>query len=164
MNSLRRLDQLLRYVEDAALTILLGSLIVLAVSQISLRNFADTGFQWTDPVLRILVLWLGLVGAVAAARDGKHINIDLLSKYTKGRWKAASNVVTDLFAACICALVSWFSYEFILGEAEFGALGTANVPVWIYQAIIPAAFFLISLRFFAHALGHLFRILRNEKA
>jgi len=164
VNSLRRLDQLLRYVENAALTILLVSLIVLAVSQISLRNLADTGFQWADPVLRILVLWLGLVGAVAAARDGKHISIDLLSKYASGRWKAASNVVTDLFAACICALVSWFSYEFVLGEAEFGAVGAANVPVWIYQSIIPAAFLLIAMRFFAHALAHFFRFLRNQEA
>lgn len=85
MNSLRKLDRLLRYFEDAALTFLLGGMIILAVLQIGLRNFADTGFQWADPFLRILVLWLGLVGAIAATRDGKHINIDILSKYVAGR-------------------------------------------------------------------------------
>lgn len=162
MNRLRKLDGLLRKFEDAALTILLGSMIFLAVSQIALRNFADTGFQWADPVLRILVLWLGLAGAVAATRDDKHINIDILSKYAAGRWKAAAKVVTDLFAAFICGLVGWFSYEFVLVEAQFGLLGTGSVPVWIYQSIIPAAFMLIAIRFFVHAIMHLVRFLRNE--
>lgn len=165
MNSLRKLDQLLRYFEDGLLTVLLVGMIVLAVLQIGLRNFADTGFLWADPLLRILVLWLGLVGAVAATRDDKHINIDILSKYVALRWQAATKVVTQIFSAFICALVSWFSYNFVVGEAEFELIGAANVPVWIYQSIIPAAFALIAFRFCVHAFANLFRLLLNvEKA
>ena len=163
MNSLRKLDRLLRYFENTVLTVLLLGMILLAVSQIGMRNFADTGFQWGDPVLRILVLWLGLAGAVAATRDRKHISIDILSKYAKGRWKSAANVLTDLFAAIVCSLVSWSSYEFVLGEAEYGLTGAGNVPVWIYQSIIPAAFMLIAFRYFTHAFLHVGRFWRNEK-
>lgn len=163
MNSLRKLDQLLRYFENAVLTSLLGGMIILAVLQIGLRNFADTGFQWADPVLRILVLWLGLVGAIAATRDGKHINIDILSKYVAGRWQAGTNLLTELFAAIICALVGYFSYEFVLGEAEFGLVGAGNIPIWVYQSIIPIAFMLIGFRFLVRAFMHFFRFLRNEE-
>ena len=66
VSSLRKLDQLLRHFEDGVLAVLLGGMILLATLQIGLRNFADTGFIWADPLLRIMVLWLGLVGAVAA--------------------------------------------------------------------------------------------------
>jgi TRAP-type C4-dicarboxylate transport system permease small subunit len=163
VNSLRKLDQLLRYFEDGVLTVLLGGMIVLAVLQIGLRNFADTGFLWADPVLRILVLWLGLAGAVAATRDDKHVNIDILSKYAPGRWKQGAKVLTDLFAASICGLVGWFSYEFVLVEAQFGLLGAGNVPVWVYQSIIPVAFVLIAIRFFVHAFVRFLRLLRNEE-
>ena len=159
---MRKLDRLLRFFEDATLTGLLGGMIVLAVSQIALRNFADTGFQWADPLLRILVLWLGLVGAIAATRDGNHINIDLLSKYATGRWKSVASVITELFAAAVCGFVGWFSYEFVSGEAELGLVGTGNVPVWIYQAIIPAAFMLIAFRFVVHSIMHLVSLVRNE--
>jgi TRAP-type C4-dicarboxylate transport system permease small subunit len=137
VNSLHKLDGLLRHFENAALTVLLASMIVLAVSQIALRNFADTGFQWADPVLRILVLWLG---------------------------KTAVNLLTDLFSAVICALVGWFSFEFVVGEAEFGLTGAGNVPVWIFQSIIPTAFMLIAARFGVHAITHLLRLLRNERS
>lgn len=163
MNSLRKLDQLLRYFENAVLTFLLGGMILLAVMQIGLRNFADTGFQWADPVLRILVLWLALVGAIAATRDGKHINIDILSKYVAGRWQAATNVVTELFAAIVCALVGYVSYDFVLGEAEFGLVGAGNVPNWVYQSIIPVAFMLIAFRYLVRAFMHFLRFLRNEE-
>jgi TRAP-type C4-dicarboxylate transport system permease small subunit len=163
VNSLRKLDELLRYFENAVLALLLGGMIILAVMQIGLRNFADTGFQWADPVLRILVLWLGLAGAIAATRDGKHINIDILSKYVAGRWLAATNVVTELFAAIVCALVGYVSYEFVLGEAEYGLGGAGNIPVWVYQSIIPVAFMLIAFRYLARAFMHLLRFLRNEE-
>jgi TRAP-type C4-dicarboxylate transport system permease small subunit len=66
--------------EDALLVVLLSTMIVLAGTQIILRNFLDSGFVWIDPLLRVLVLWLGLLGATVATRNNKHIRIDLLSK------------------------------------------------------------------------------------
>ena len=54
--------------EDALLVILLTAMIVLACTQILLRNFFDSGIVWIDPLLRVMVLWLGLVGATVATR------------------------------------------------------------------------------------------------
>ncbi|TNF86538.1 MAG: TRAP transporter small permease subunit, partial [Gammaproteobacteria bacterium] len=67
--------------EDALLVILLTAMIVLACTQILLRNFFDSGIVWIDPLLRVMVLWIGLVGATVATRHNKHIRIDLLSRY-----------------------------------------------------------------------------------
>ena len=163
VSSLRKLDQLLRHFEDGVLAVLLGGMILLATLQIGLRNLADTGFIWADPVLRIMVLWLGLVGAVAATRDDRHINIDLLSRFATGRWRAATKVLTDLFAAFICGVVTWNSYEFVVGEAEYGLTGIADVPVWIFQSIIPAAFALMAFRFAVHAFMQLEGVFRGEQ-
>ena len=49
--------------EDALLVALLGVLLLLASTQILLRNLFDAGLTWADPLLRVLVLWLGLLGA-----------------------------------------------------------------------------------------------------
>ncbi len=164
MRILRKLDEALRHVEDGILAMLLGGMILLAALQIGLRNFADTGFIWAGPVLRILVLWLGLVGAVAATRDDRHINIDILSRFVSDRWHAAVKTLTDVFAAFVCGLVSWYSYEFVLGEAEYGLTGVGDLPVWIFQSVIPAAFILMSFRFTVHALANLACFVRGETA
>ena len=66
--------------EDALLVLLLSAMIALASTQILLRNLFDSGFVWIDPLLRVLVLWLGLIGATVATRNNRHIRIDLLSK------------------------------------------------------------------------------------
>ena len=52
---------------------------LLAVAQIVLREAFSTGFVWADELLKLLVLWLAMVGSVAASRDNRHIRIDALS-------------------------------------------------------------------------------------
>ncbi len=69
--------------EDALLVLLLSTMIVLASTQILLRNLFDSGFVWIDPLLRVLVLWLGLIGATVATRNNRHIRIDLLTRFFK---------------------------------------------------------------------------------
>ena len=49
--------------------LLLLVMILLATTQILLRDLLETGLSWADPVLRLLVLWLALLGAMAATRD-----------------------------------------------------------------------------------------------
>jgi TRAP-type C4-dicarboxylate transport system permease small subunit len=55
-------------VEDVILVILLSTMIGMAAFQILFRNLFDAGIVWGDILVRILVLWLGLVGAMVATR------------------------------------------------------------------------------------------------
>jgi len=119
----------------------------LAVLQIILRNFFQSGIQWGEPFLRILVLWLGLIGAMIASRNGKHINIDLLSKYMPEHIASISKIFCQLFTAIICAIVAYYSFEFILLEKESGDIAFSNVPLWVCESIIPISFSVISLRY-----------------
>lgn len=139
----RRLHQL----EDAFLALLLGSMIVLAVLQILLRNFAGTSLTWIDPLLRVEVLWLGLLGAAAAARTGRHITIDLLEPVLKGSAKVQLARLANLAAAVVCAVVAWYAFQFVLLEKEFPTPGVLGLPTWVFQTVIPYSFGLMSLRF-----------------
>ncbi len=119
----------------------------LAFSQIVLRIFFATGILWGDPLLRHLLLWVALLGATMAAREGKHINIDVISRLLPDRGKAAVQALTDLFSACICILLVDSSLKFMRDEFQAGTLAFSMVPVWIVAVIFPVAFGLIALRF-----------------
>ena len=80
--------------EDSILVGLLATIVALALSQIVLRNVAATGVTWADPMARVLVLWLGLAGALAATRDDKQITVDVLSRFLSSRRRASTRVVT----------------------------------------------------------------------
>ncbi len=135
-------------IEDGILVGLLLLMIGLAVTQIFLRNLFDSGIVWSDILVRILVLWVGLLGAMVASREGNHINIDLLDRYLPERAKPVVSTVVQLFTALICTVAAYFSLLFVQVEYADGGTLFAQVPAWVCESIIPFAFAVIAVRYF----------------
>ncbi|MGH8560727.1 MAG: TRAP transporter small permease, partial [Nevskiales bacterium] len=76
---LQRGIRTLHALEDLLLALLLGAMVIVAAAQILLRNLFEWNFSWGDPLTRLLVLWVGLLGALAATRQNRHIAIDLVT-------------------------------------------------------------------------------------
>ena len=71
-------------------------MILLSSAQILLRNFFDSGIDWADPLLRLLVLWVGMQGAMLATHYDKHIRIDLVSRFIPEQYHRLSGFLTAL--------------------------------------------------------------------
>lgn len=140
------LGSLLLRLEDLLLSLVLGGMILLASGQILLRNLWDYSLSWGDPSLRLMVLWVTLLGAMAATREHNHIRIDLLSRYLPPRLKRASDRITDLFASLVCSLLAWHSGRFVLFEMEDGSRFLDLLPIWPFQLVLPAGFGVMALR------------------
>lgn len=136
----------LHRVEDLVLAGTLAVLVLLAVVQIGLRTLFDSGVLWLEPLLRILVLWIAMLGAMVAARESRHIGLDLASHALPKSLLRATRLLTFGFAACVSALVAWHSLRMVLDEFELGSIAFGVLPVWLAQAILPAAFAVIALR------------------
>jgi TRAP-type C4-dicarboxylate transport system permease small subunit len=144
---LSKLEKIGKAFEDALLVLILGSMILLAAVQIFLRNFFDIGFIWTDELLRVLVLWIAVAGAVAASRKDRHISIAILDRYvpaTATRWV---EVFLDGFTAAVCGLIAWHSALFVYSAYEYGDTLLGDFPAWILQAVMPVGFSLIFWRY-----------------
>lgn len=142
----------LKFLEDAALIAILTAMILLAASQVTLRNVWSSGFAWADPLLRILVLWLALLGAMAATRDQNHISIDVLSKFLPTCLKKPARMMIQLFSAAICALLAWQGGRLVWLDYREATIAFASVPSWMCELIIPFGFGIISLRFLVSGL------------
>jgi len=142
-----RLISIFRKIEDTILVSLLLLMIAMAVIQIFLRNFFDAGIVWADPLVRVLVLWIGLIGAMVASRTGNHISIDVISRYLPHGVKRITSLGVYLFTAVITALMTWHSVRFVAMEKADGMTAFAQVPAWICEAIIPVAFGIICIRY-----------------
>ena len=139
-----------RIAEDAVLVLLLGGMIVLAAAQIIMRNAFDTGLVWSDELLRLGVLWVALVGAVAASRDDHHISIDVLSRFLPPRLKHASSALVALFTSVVCGLLAWYSLDFLRESIEYEDVLLGDLPAWWFQLILPLGFGLIAYRYLVH--------------
>lgn len=150
---LRRADALGRWLENLLLTLLLGSLMLLAVAQIVLRNVFSVGLVWADGLNRITVLWIAVIGAIAATRDHKHIGVNLARRVLAAPWRRRAELVADLFAAGVAGALAYYSYVFVGDSREFGDLVLGSWPAWIFQAVLPVGFALIAYRYVLRVLG-----------
>lgn len=142
-----RLRRAVLLIEDVILVSVLSAMIGFAVLQIVLRNFFDIGIVWADPLVRVLVLWVGLIGAMVAARLDRHIVISALARSLSPRWKAASRALTDGTTALVCAVIAVEAAHFVYRDYAAGALAFAGVPAWVCETIVPFAFAVLAGRY-----------------
>jgi TRAP-type C4-dicarboxylate transport system permease small subunit len=149
--ALARAQDVLHRVEDGVLALLLGAMIVLAPLQIALRLFFNEGMTWADPLIRVLVLWVGLFGAISASRGDRHINIDVLSRILRGRVRALVGLVVHAFTASVSGIVAWHAWRFVQSEREYGSTAFLDVPAWVLEIVLPFAFAMIAIRYALYA-------------
>jgi TRAP-type C4-dicarboxylate transport system permease small subunit len=146
---------LIARVERGVLAGLLGAMVLLAGAQIALRNLFDTGISWADPLLRAMVLWLGLLGAVAASRRDRQISVDALSRALPRAARRPVHAATSLFTSAVAGLLAWHGGRFVLEERSFGSEVFAGLPAWPFELVIPLAFGGMALLHLGHALAAL---------
>lgn len=150
------------WLENALLSVVLASMILLASGQIGLRNLFGSGFAWADEALRLLVLWVAMLGAVAASRENRHISIDILSRVLPAAPRAIAGSVVHAFTAFIALVLAWYSLEFVRESFDYGDTVLDNLPAWWFQLILPVGFVLIGYRYCIWTFRELQSLFRQE--
>jgi len=140
-------QQRLHRAEDALLVILLSLMIGLAATQILLRNLFESGIVWIDPLLRVLVLWLGLIGATVATRNNKHISIDLLARYFDNNLNRLLQAVVEQISAWTCLVIAAYGFNWVRLDFVDGLEAFSGIPAWMLEIVVPLSFGLIGLRY-----------------
>jgi len=147
MNRWERVDEAIERVEQTLIVTFLGFMILIAFLQIVLRNFFSTGLDWGDQLLRNLVLWIGFIGATLATKEGKHINIDVVSRWLPSLGKNVVTFIIHLFSFFICCLLTYATLKFIKNEVQMENMTFLNIPAWVPEMILPITFSLMTFRF-----------------
>jgi TRAP-type C4-dicarboxylate transport system permease small subunit len=142
-----RVAGVLRRVEGAVLVALLATMIAVAAFQVVGRNLFDAGLLWGDGLVRVLVLWVTLVGAMIASRGDDHIRMDLLSRVLTERWQRPVRRLTSTFTAVVCAVFAYHSARFVWLDYQDGIMAFAAVPAWVCELIMPVGAGIMALRY-----------------
>jgi TRAP-type C4-dicarboxylate transport system permease small subunit len=143
---LKRVARWSKRVEDSLLVLLLTAMILIGGWQIFMRNVVGVSLSWADESQRLLLLWLTLLGAVAASRDRKQLRIDLASRYLRGLPRHALEAISDLLTAVVSGIIGWYSLLFVRESYAYGDLLAGVLPAWMIQSVLPLAFFLMAWR------------------
>lgn len=161
---LQRLERWGTAAENASLVILLSTMIVLAVGQIVLRLFFSIGFIWTDELIKLIVLWIALIASVAAARNNRHLRIDVLSHFVPEKYARFPRIIVEAFAASMCAVLAWYSWQYVQLAREFEDVVLVDIPAWIAYLVLPLSFALMAYRFFLAFVGEVVALFRSAES
>lgn len=139
-------------IERWTLTLLLGGMVILAGLQIALRNLWQTGLNWIDPLLGMALLWLTMLGGLAATGKGRHLAINFTAALLPKHWAAAIARITALFGAIICVLLATASGHYIGIQREMDLSQLLGWPLWKYYLVVPVLFWVMALRLFLRSL------------
>lgn len=147
MHKLVRVLRYLKNIEEVLLVIAFVALVGLAFTQVILRNGFDTSIIWADIAIRILVLWVTMLGAMVATQKKKHIKIDLAEQFLSPKQYRYVRGFGRFFAAAMMLIAAYYCLQMTMLEYEFGTIAFANVPTWICQSILPIGFFSMGIQF-----------------
>ena len=149
----RGLSRWIDRIERALLAVLVTGMVGLSVLQILLRNIWHTGLNWVEPLLGMALLWLTMLGALAAAGMGRHLAIDLAAALLPRRGSAWLARATSLFAAIVSVLLAWAAGRYVGFQREMDITLLLGAPVWKYYMVIPVVFWLMAIRFAVRVLA-----------
>ena len=136
----------LRRIESGLLVALLLAMIGVAVYQVAARNLFGTGLTWGDGMVRVALLWVTMIGAMAAGPDG-HIRVDVVNRFAGEQLARRLACVTNLFTAILCFALAWYSVTLIAWDYADATPGFGAVPAWVCELVIPVAASVMGLRY-----------------
>ena len=137
--------------ESLLLPLALAALMLLPLIEIVGRKLVHGGLSGSSAFQQHLVLIIGLLGGMFAARDRRLLALSTLTNFLKGRWQAFARVFSSAFAAGITVFLCLAAAQLVQAEKGGGTFLAYGIPLWLVQLIMPLGFGVISLRLLWHA-------------
>lgn len=131
-------------VEDLTATLALVAMMVLPILEVAVRRLIGIGIPASGPIVQHLVLWVGLMGAVVAAREGKLLALATGALLPAGRLRQVSGALAAMAATFACTLLVAGALELVANEREAMSTIGAGIPTWVAQLALPMGFALIA--------------------
>ena len=145
------LQRALHRSEDAVTVAALTLMVVLPLAEMASRGVLARGIPGSGPFVQVLTLWVGFLGAVLAAREGRLLQLATGNFIPAGAWRAVAGIFSGFVGAAVCVVLAAGSWQLVQIEREGGAQIALGVTVWMAQLVLPAAFTLLALRLIWHA-------------
>jgi TRAP-type C4-dicarboxylate transport system permease small subunit len=123
---------------------LLAVVSLLGITQVLTRFVINQPLTWSEVLIRLLLIWMVMFGAVIAFREGAQISLDFMFRKS-GRYQRKLHFLISAVCILYLSVLVWFGTELAwrtrfqeIGSMEFlpMSVGYAAVPVGAVFAII----------------------------
>jgi len=132
--------------ENLLVALTLAALMLLPLVEVVGRKFFHAGLEGAAALQQHLVLFIGLLGGMYAARDRRLLSLSTLSNVLKGQWRTFARVFSSAIAAGLTVFLCLAAWQLVQSERAGGKILAYGIPLWTVQLIMPVGFGVIALR------------------
>ncbi|MEP6998083.1 MAG: TRAP transporter small permease [Betaproteobacteria bacterium] len=112
---MRSLNALIYRALQIAITVLIAVMLIPVTLQIFSRFFEFIPrYIWTEEVARFCLMWLIMLGATIAVRDGTHFDVDVLPAPRTNHGKAIARLIVHVSMLLVALIFIGFGWRFAL--------------------------------------------------
>ncbi len=126
-------------VQRGACALLLVFMVVLISTEVVLRSLFGRSLEFTEDVAGYLLVGAGFLGFGVALIDDEIFTVDFIFKALPRRTQRVLQVIFDLIAIVVTAVISWQLIAFVFSSYRRGIVETSALatPLWLPQLFMP---------------------------
>jgi TRAP-type C4-dicarboxylate transport system permease small subunit len=116
--------------------ILLGIVSTLGLLQVLTRFVINQPLTWSEVLIRILIIWMVMFGAVIAFREGAQISLDFLFRKS-GRFQRPLHLLITVVCVVYLSVLIWHGFD-LAWRTRFQQIGSMEfLPMSVAYAALP---------------------------
>lgn len=131
-------------IEDFVTLTLFWALILVVFAQFFSRYVLGSSIGWTEEIARYLLIGVGFMGSVMAARNGSHIMVEFFYHYMPGWQARLLERLVNLVSLIFYIAMAWVAYQ--LASRTNSLMVSVDLPKSIIYFTVCGAFVLMALR------------------
>lgn len=134
-SSILRLDRVLTGACLSLACILLALISCLGIWQVVSRFVFSQPSTWTEESMRRLLIWMVMLGVVAAFRQGALVSVDLMLRLSKGAWRNTVRTIITSVNLAFLSVVLYFGID-LVWRVRFQTFASMELSMgWGYAAL-----------------------------
>ncbi len=130
--------------------VLIASLVVtvsLIFGQIVMRTVFNSSLSWSEELARYLFIWQTWLGISIGVRDGKHIRVEILFSWVKGKKAKLLHILASVLSVVFCVFLFWFGWKVMRNAYIKHSVSAAMLaPLWLVYLSLPFSCLVTGLR------------------
>ncbi len=123
-----------RILESAtSIFLILLTLVVIYNAMVRFLPIDPTQMAWTEEIGRLLLLWLGFVGAGLITREEKHFVIDVFTRHMGGRFLFYSKIISGCLIIGFLVVLIKETIPVVADQMSQMTSGAVEIPLGIFS-------------------------------
>lgn len=115
--------------------LILAVISCLGLWQVASRFVFSQPSTWTEESMRRLLIWMVMLGVVAALRTGAMVSVDLMLRLSRGLWRTTVRRIITGVTLSFLGVVLWFGID-LAWRVRFQTFASMGLSMsWAYAAL-----------------------------